>query len=129
MSDHSPEQNPSEREPSDIPILHGPITPAEQEEQEKREKDKRKDETENAFKERQITATEAANKLSGRNLILTGVTAIIATAACVGTWYQSVMNKRSWETANSTLSQMKVDSAESSKQFQVQLGHFDDGLG
>jgi hypothetical protein len=49
--------------------------------------------------------------------------------ACIGTFYQGWMNRRSWEAAQNTLNQMKQDASVSSQQFQVQLSHFDAGLG
>jgi hypothetical protein len=129
LSDRNPNQDPDKGFPRDVPLIHGPITPAEKEVQEERERRKASDKSEQDFKDRQITATEAANRLSSRSITISGITAFIAVLACIGTWYQGSENRKSWKTAQQTLDQMKADAAESAKQFQVQLGHFDDGLG
>lgn len=125
MSDRNPNQDPDKGFPRDVPLIHGPLTPAEKEAQEERERREASDKSEQAFKDGQITATEAANRLSSRSIKISGITAFIAVLACIGTWYQGSENRKSWKTAQQTLDQMKADAAESAKQFQVQLGHFD----
>jgi hypothetical protein len=107
------------------------IFPTEEErraEQERQEKQRRY-ETENSYKQRQIDAAEAANDLARTNRNLTIGVIILSTVTAAASWYQGGINWHNWQTSNSTLQQMKNDAAESSKQFQVQLSHFDAGLG
>ncbi len=102
--------------------------------EERRVEDERKrteieKEANDVYKKRQLSISENANKLAKTNIILTAVVALLAAVTGAATWYQGAMNKRNWETASSTLAQMQRDAAESSQQFQVQLGHYDAGLG
>jgi hypothetical protein len=97
--------------------------------EEEREQEQQKYEIENAFKERQIKASESANNLARTNRNLTVCVIILSAVTAGASLYQGRMNRNSWVTANSTLGQMQADSAASSRQFQTQLGHFDDGLG
>jgi hypothetical protein len=129
LCDHNPGHNLNDGFPRDIPRLHGPLTPEEKKAEEERERRDANDRAEQAFKDRQVNAVEAANNLSSKSFTVSGITAFIAALACIGTFYQGCMNSRSLQTAQQTLAQIKADATESSKQFQAQLGHFDAGLG
>jgi hypothetical protein len=129
LSDHDPNAHANQRIPSAIPILHGPITPEEQLAQEREDDRKAREKSDHAFQERQVTAVEAANKIASRNTLLTGVAAIISALAFGGILYQAHISRLNRETAQNTLEQIKNDALTSSQQFQVQLGHFDAGIG
>lgn len=122
MSENTPDHNHPQRGPGEIPILHGPMTPAEQARDEKRKRRIARDAAEEEFKNRQVEAVEAANRIAGRNATLTGIAAIIAAVACIGSWYQGWVSSK-------TLKQMKSDAIDNGNQFQAQIRHYDDGLG
>jgi hypothetical protein len=98
-------------------------------EQEREKERKATEKSDKAFQERQVSAVEAANRIASRNILLTGIAAIISAFAFGGTLYQAHISRLNRETAQDTLTQIKNDALTSSQQFQVQLGHFDDGLG
>jgi hypothetical protein len=129
LSDHNPDNDPNDGFPIDIPLIQGPLTPQEKKAQEKWQRREAKNASNQAFKDRQVTAIEAANRLSSRSFTISGVAAFIAALACIGTFYQGCMTRNTLETARETLTQMKADSSDSSRQFQAQLQHFDASLG
>jgi hypothetical protein len=129
LSEQNPTDNQYSRFPADIPVLHGPITQEEQARIDEQQRKQARDAADRAFQERQVQAIEAANEISARNTTLTAIACIIAACSLGATLCQSRLNRKSWETANFTLGQMKTDAVESSNQFQVQLRHFDASLG
>ncbi len=122
--------NPPEGEKGPLPGDSIILPTAEQRRaEEERQQEQRRYETENAYKERQIKAVEAANDLARTNRNLTIGVILFSAITAGASWYQGRVNWHNWQTSNSTLQQMKEDAAESSRQFQAQLAHFDDGLG
>lgn len=129
MSDKNRHDQEHRHFPPDIPLIHGPVSPKEQARIDLKRRNQAKEEADYAFQERQVDAIEASNSLARKSMYLALWAVIIAAGACGAAWYQGFMNKKSWETAQETLEQMRADAGDSSRQFQVQLGHFDDGLG
>ncbi len=129
MSDQNPSDHSGGINPDGIPLIPGPLTPAEQKAEKEREERETKDKADRSFQERQVNAVEASNNLARKNFSLSIVVAFIAALACGGTWYQSRISTHSLEKSQATLEQMKMDAQISSAQFQTQIHHFDDGLG
>ena len=129
MSDQNPNAHPDQGIPSGIPLIPGPLTPEEKLAQEREQDRKAKEQSDTAFQERQVQAVESANNIAARNTLLTGIACLISAVTLGGTLYQAHVNNRVLQNAQATLSQMKTDSGTSSRQFQVQLGHYDAGLG
>lgn len=126
MSQSKPPEGEKGPPPGDSIILP---TKEERRAEKERQEEQQRYETENAYKQRQIDAADAANDLARTNRNLTVGVIILSTVTAAASWYQGRMNWHNWQTSNSTLQQMKDDAAESSRQFQAQLAHFDAGLG
>lgn len=129
MSEHNPPHDEHDRNPENVPLLQGRISSEEQARIDEQKSNDAKYKSEEAFKNRQITATEAANKLSSRSIAISVISGIIALFACGGTLYQGHVSRASLAITKEMLEEMKSDSQASSAQFRAQLAHYDAGLG
>jgi hypothetical protein len=82
-----------------IPLLHGPITPEEQIALDREWKIEAEKEADRAYKSRQLTVAESANKLTRANIRLTWVVVFFTAVTAGAAWYQGFVANKSAKAA------------------------------
>jgi hypothetical protein len=108
------------REPG-IPLLHGPLTPEEQAAIEQKRQDDADKKADAAYKERQLTLADSANKLTSSNIGLTWVLAVFTGLAAAAGSYQGCMASRSADAAKNAANTAACALAENKRQFDKNL--------